>query len=138
MMKTTLCIAMILASLSAPAAANKSSSGLNPKASNKALSLLARGGVARVYPDSILAEVNSLNCNVDRMAATKGKADATVCTGSSGQKKLSLQGEKAAEMFQLLESVTVAQNLPAGDSIEVKKMKCHFSRRAGANCTVIK
>jgi hypothetical protein len=110
---------------------------LGPK-SGKALDLLARGGAVTVYTDSIRADVSNLNCNVDRMSSTKGKANATTCSGMAGKKNLQLTGEKAAEMYKLLETVTVAQSFPAADSIEVKKMSCRFNRQAGAQCVVVK
>lgn len=112
--------------------------GLNSQNSAKILNLLARGGVARVFPDHILADVQNLNCHIDRVGVSRGSGSSTTCSGVAAGKTLSLSGERAQELYRLLEIVTVAQSLPAGDSIEVRRMSCRFLPRLGATCAVIR
>lgn len=118
---------------------NSPASAFKPKSAQKALDLLTQGGAARVSSTSILADVQNLNCTVNRAAQMSHKSNATVCIGTGkGGRKLSLTGEKANELYSMLESVKVPQSLPAGDSVEIQRMSCSFTQKAGAHCRIVK
>jgi hypothetical protein len=128
-----------LMSMESFAIPNPHASALKPKSAQKALDLLAQGGAARVYSTSILADVQNLNCTVNRAAQMSHKANATICVGvGKGGRKLSLTGEKANELYSMLESVKAPQSLPAADSVEIQRLSCSFTQKAGAHCRIIK